>query len=233
MVVPTGSRPAGRWAWLENSEVKYSEELEEFLDQASTQLDEQKESRGHVVDILIKIGNKLKELGVCEAAVVTVMKGMKSYHNVTHLRCADMAKTIFKQEDSKTSPVDKVVGARKAKTEGKSSPIDMEAGRQALLSGLGPQSQAPKAKSKVEGGEQLPEGWSQLWDPSTGQPYFWKPEDPAGTLTWERPGGGGPIAQTKWQQAAPEEHSWWGDQADQRCVWPARKDLEHSMSTEQ
>lgn len=33
----------------------------------------------------------------------------------------------------------------------------------------------------------LPSGWQSTTDPNTGQPYYWRTEDPAGTVTWQRP----------------------------------------------
>jgi len=33
----------------------------------------------------------------------------------------------------------------------------------------------------------LPVGWREAVDPATGQPYYWKDTDPAGTTTWIRP----------------------------------------------
>eukprot|EP00438_Fugacium_kawagutii_P031168 Skav204297 [mRNA] locus=scaffold2227:29053:29672:- [translate_table: standard] len=33
----------------------------------------------------------------------------------------------------------------------------------------------------------LPHGWQSTRDPNTGLPYYWRTEDPAGTVTWDRP----------------------------------------------
>jgi hypothetical protein len=43
---------------------------------------------------------------------------------------------------------------------------------------------APKAAAP---GAALPSGWQSTTDPNTGQPYYWRTEDPAGTVTWQRP----------------------------------------------
>ena len=39
----------------------------------------------------------------------------------------------------------------------------------------------------VSAASELPRGWQSTIDPNTGQPYYWRIEDPAGTTTWERP----------------------------------------------
>ena len=36
-------------------------------------------------------------------------------------------------------------------------------------------------------GNGLPQGWQSTMDPNTGQPYYWRIDDPAGTTTWEHP----------------------------------------------
>lgn len=33
----------------------------------------------------------------------------------------------------------------------------------------------------------LPHGWQSTRDPNTGLLYYWRTEDPAGTVTWDRP----------------------------------------------
>lgn len=45
---------------------------------------------------------------------------------------------------------------------------------------------APKA-APAPPGAALPSGWQSTTDPNTGQPYYWRTEDPAGTVTWQRP----------------------------------------------
>ena len=46
----------------------------------------------------------------------------------------------------------------------------------------------PAASAAPVGATALPSGWQSTTDPATGQPYYWRTEDPAGTVTWERPG---------------------------------------------
>lgn len=43
------------------------------------------------------------------------------------------------------------------------------------------------SRPSVDGESELPHGWQSTVDPNTGQPYYWRTEDPTGTTTWDRP----------------------------------------------
>ena len=46
----------------------------------------------------------------------------------------------------------------------------------------------PQGTSRPSLGEsELPHGWQSTVDPNTGQPYYWRTDDPTGTTTWDRP----------------------------------------------
>lgn len=44
-----------------------------------------------------------------------------------------------------------------------------------------------ESRLPISAASELPRGWQSTIDPNTGQPYYWRIEDPAGTTTWERP----------------------------------------------
>ena len=123
--------------------------LEEHFDQASSQLNENKDHRGHVVNILFKLGEGLKNESADELTVVNVLKGMKDYHNVSHLRIVDYVKTVFKKEEVKQSAFGKLGGCT-SHSEKRESQINCP-GPGFVPSGLAAQ---PWASPTVRGGWQ-------------------------------------------------------------------------------
>jgi len=94
-------RPEGRWNAVWNQGVPQSESLAAFLDEATGKLSSHQEDKSQVVDMLVKIGTKLTDVGATEDVVANVLREMKSYHKVTMLRCGDIAKNIMRTRIAK------------------------------------------------------------------------------------------------------------------------------------
>ena len=120
-----------------------------------------------------------------EQALVTLMKGMKAYHNISHIRYADIAKELFRQSlptsIKKMTPVDKPV-AQSSQTNAQGA--DMAAGKKSLLQSVGIRTDQPTTRPECAS---LPEGWKMALDPATSEFYYWRADDTDGTRTWERP----------------------------------------------
>ena len=106
-------RPDNRWNWVYTAGVDRKEETEALLDKVSKELQENKDRRDKVSQLLGELGSKMKEYGMEEPAMNILLRGMKSYCTVTHIRYAEIVKAIFKKDvlpQTQSGPLDKWVG---------------------------------------------------------------------------------------------------------------------------
>jgi len=82
------TRPTDRWQWVTNLGIDLTAEngLQKLLHDATLELDAVKSDREPVKKILTRIGFTLQQKGVDSMTVLSVLKGLKSYHEVRKLR---------------------------------------------------------------------------------------------------------------------------------------------------
>ena len=89
------ARPQSGWNWVQSTNIQWDEVVEKALDKAPKELNANQTNKDQVSEILRNIAQTMKSKGMEEAAMATCLKGLKSYHKVSHIAYVYIAKAVY------------------------------------------------------------------------------------------------------------------------------------------
>ena len=188
------------WDWVRALGLDLSVALTSALDAGSEELAKATDNRDQVITILRKLGSTRAHQGAEEQQIHVVLKGMKMYHNICHIRVANIATAVLRPEARAPHPITSWFLSRGAAASTRvASPKavrDSPAARTYTAvepeeHGLETQQAAPTGVSSqgqaVPVAPVVPSNWGKAFDPQTEQWYFWRLADPLNTTTCQAP----------------------------------------------
>ena len=90
--VSQASRPNNRWDWVHAMGVGVTEAIIMALDRATQEMQVAPGNKSRVTGVLMELGMAMSGAGSTQEQIYAVLKGMKQYHGVNHLKTTGLAK---------------------------------------------------------------------------------------------------------------------------------------------